>query len=257
METILAQPTGAQPDRPGISYDKREDISYFKGFDWLKASKEECIHFARATGFKETGMSVNEVGLMYDLLEEKKPKTIVELGRNYGTSTRLFLAYMMKHDLFYRKDGSNEINSNHAVLDSWDLKHWDGFIETMRDNGYVFCSLGRSCFVDGKFYTTVIRDDAHSIKTDIPPYLVQRGVDFLLIDTEHAIENALPEYCRWREYLNSGALIAFHDSTLPAVARSIEIILEMEGKDRPGRIDKIHKNECEDGFGICILEWKG
>ena len=235
METILAP-------HHDLSYEQRH-ISEFKDFDWSKATKWDAVSFARASGFKETGMSANEVALLFDLLEAKKPKPIVELGRNYGTSTRLFLQHVIRHG---------------GYLESWDLKHWDGFLEIMDANGYpFFCFYGNE-YVDiksGAPHSPKIRIKvAHSIKTAIPEDF---KVDFLLIDTEHAMENAVSEYLRWREYLNSGALIAFHDSTLLAVSRSIEIILEIEDKCRPGRIDKIHKNEREDGFGICVLEWKG
>src|SRR5690348_15240231 len=89
-----------------LSYDQ-VDISNFKDFDWSKATKAQSVSFARASGFKETGMSVGEVALLYDLLEEKKPNKIVELGRNYGTSTRIFLQHVVRHG---------------GLLESWDLK---------------------------------------------------------------------------------------------------------------------------------------
>jgi hypothetical protein len=95
---------------------------------------------------------------------------------------------------------------------------------------------------------------AHSMKTQLPEDF---KVDFLLIDTEHAIENALGEYMRWREYMASGAIIAFHDSTLPAVKRSIDLAIEVEAACHDGRILKIHKNEREDGYGLLALEWRG
>ena len=232
-----------------LPYEQRP-ITDFKHFDWSKATKWDCVSFARAAGFKETGMSVNEVALLYDLLEKKKPDTIVELGRNYGTSTRLFMAHILKGD--------------DAMLDSWDLKHWDGSIETMKENGYGFdrwdgetAAILEAEDAEGKIDALgVILRTAHSIKTPIPKNL-EKGVDFLLIDTEHAIENCLPEYCRWREYLRSGAIIAFHDSTLPAVARGIEMIIEMEQSSRPGRIIRTYENERVDGFGIMALEWVG
>jgi len=94
---------------------------------------------------------------------------------------------------------------------------------------------------------------AHSIKT---PIADEKKVDLLLVDTEHGLTNLIPEYGRWREYLQGGALIAFHDATLPKVARGIEIIIEMEEGDNPGRLVRRYEPEKQDGFGICVLEWR-
>jgi hypothetical protein len=249
METILA---------PHSELDYEQvDISTFKGFDWSKGTKADAVAFARAKGFKETGMSVNEIALLYDLLERKKPKTIVELGRNFGCSTRLFMQHVIRHG---------------GSFESWDLKHWDGFLEKMAGNGYIFQGekdgprgkdfAGLLCLgPDGKFkaddnidiHDVEIRL-AHSIKTAIPEDFI---VDFLLIDTEHGIEHALGEYMRWREYCTGGSIIAFHDSTLPAVARAIDLALEVEEISHEGRVRWVHKNERIDGYGIAVLEWVG
>lgn len=230
--TVITVPDAQLP------YEQRH-ISEFKGFDWSKGTKADAVSFARASGFKETGMSVNEVALMYDLLEAKKPRTIVELGRNYGCSTRLF---------------TQNVERNGGTIESWDLKHWPGFLEIMAENGYESSPIANypgDFFLHKKAHIRV----AHSIKTPVGHDIEQYGVDFLLIDTEHGIENLLPEYCRWREYLNAGAMIAFHDSTLPKVHRGIEMCVEMEQTDRPGRIKCLHELERHDGFGITVMEW--
>lgn len=252
-----------------INYDERYHIDHFKGFDWRNPKKPDgspmtpyelkcaAVHFARANGFKETGMSVNEIALMYDLLEQKKPKYVVELGRNYGCSTRLFIPHVIRH-------GGN--------FDSWDLKHWDGFIETMGAAGYCFkiynekvagrqeTAYGPLELEDGtkSSIRLLVRD---SVKSDIvpPDPRNDRFVDFLLIDTEHGLEHALGEYMRWRNFLNSGALVAFHDSTLPGPKRAIEIIKEVEEMAAPGagRFVREYENERVDGYGIHVLEMKG
>jgi cephalosporin hydroxylase len=227
-----------------LSYEDRRHISFYKDFDWSKSTKEDAVHFARCTGFKETGMSVNEIALLYDLLEKRRPRKIVELGRNFGCSTRIFLQYVLRHG---------------GVLSSWDLKHWDGFIEGMAENGYVFVPVPETeDFVmlpkEGEADCPVNIRVAHSIKTPVP---YDEKVDFLLIDTEHGLEHALGEYMRWREYLNSGCMIAFHDSTLPGPARAIEIVKEVESAGDRHRIIREYVNERVDGYGIQVLEWKG
>ena len=220
---------------PNFNHTDRRHISYFKGFDWLNASKEDAVHFARATGFKETGMSLNEVALLCECLELKKPKSIVELGRNYGTSTRLFVQHVIRHG---------------GIVESWDWKHWPGFIEIMTENGYPLNSDASTDLPNG---AAVYLKTADSIKSPIHPEFT---VDFLLIDTEHSIEDALGEYMRWRRYLQGGAMIAFHDSSLSQVARAIEIVKEVEGWGGRDRIWREWVNEHIDGFGVHILELK-
>lgn len=224
-----------------LSYE-RKDISCFKDFDWSKATKADSVGFAQCWGFIETGMSVNEIALIYDLLEKFKPKNIVELGRNYGCSTRIFLQHIIR---------------NGGTLDSWDLKHWPGFIEIMANNDYVFEQNGVPGEYIFKGEATCRLRVAHSVRTPVPEYIDKEGVDFLLIDTEHGITNALPEYCRWREYLHSGSLVAFHDSTLRGPKRAIEIVKEIEEADFSDRIIREYVNERIDGFGVHVLEWKG
>ena len=224
--------------------EQSRPLSYYKDFDWKNGNKQDAVLFARATGFKETGMSMNEIALLFDVLEKKKPRELVELGRNYGCSTRLLLQYVLRHG---------------GSVNSWDYKDWPGFIEGMADAGYVFepwpgyyraqMWTGRD-FAPDAFCAIEL---AHSIKT---PIVDDKKVDFLLIDTEHTTMDAVSEYCRWRHYLQGGALIAFHDSELPSVARALEIIKEMEEAHSPGRIVRQYENESIDGFGITVLEWK-
>ena len=232
----------------GLDYEKRMAISEFKGLDWKKdGTKELAVQFSRATGFKETGMSVGEVALLYDCLELMGPGHIVELGRNYGTSTRLFIQHVLRHG---------------GSLESWDLKHWDGFLDGMEAIGYSFMERNGAqdyelVHVDGAGGLpegAVRLKVAHSITT--PTGRDDRFVKFLLIDTEHGLEHALGEYMRWREYLQSGAYVAFHDFGLPAVARAVELVKEVE-LSHEGRISKEFVMEQPDGFGISVLRWGG
>ena len=221
---------------PGISYEQTPIASY-KNFDWKALGNNmDAVHFARASGFKETGMSVNEVALLYSCLEQMGRGYIVELGRNYGTSTRLFIQHVIRYG---------------GSLESWDLKNWPGYLETMKENGYDH--RGKSLVVGGESYDVWLREGVHSIKT--PINREDRFVDFLLIDTEHGLEDALGEYMRWRQYLKSGAFVAFHDACLPAVARAIDIAKEVE-LHFDGRIAQEFVNERIDGFGVHVFRWK-
>lgn len=231
---------------PNANFNEaRRPISYYKGFDWSTANKEDAVNFARAEGFKETGMSVNECSLLYECLEISKPKKILELGRNYGTSTRLFMQHIIRHG---------------GAFNSWDLKHWPGFLEIMAENGYDFTRIPAESYVAEWVKRPLVPDAfayleiGDSIKS---PVAMDCRIDFLLIDTEHATANALYEYGRWRKYLNSGAMIAFHDSTLPGVARAIELIKEVEFAEVGDRFIREYVNEQVDGYGVHVLEWKG
>ena len=233
-----------------LSYDEtlRRDVRSYtlaeiRGFD-----KQAANFYARATGLQETGMSVNEIALLYDLLEKKGKCNIVELGRNFGTSTRLFLQHVLRHGGWF---------------ESWDLKHWGNLEDTFAAQGFVVNRMQHAKTDDYDYGLSVpgakenlaaIRV-ANSVMTDIEDK--SRWVDFLLIDTEHGIENALGEYMRWRNYMNSGSFVAFHDSSLPGVMRAIEIIKETEASTCGNRLVREWKNEREDGFGVAVLEWLG
>lgn len=238
METILVP-------HHDLSYNEadRRHVDSFTVEEIRKFDKQTAVHYARAVGLKETGMSVNEVGLLYDMLEKKGPCSILELGRNYACSTRLFLQHVVRHG---------------GTFQSWDLKHWGNVEESFKNQGF---SIARQTADDNysihdgnkKVADIMIKNSRYS-----PITPEERWIDFLLIDTEHGIEDALGEYMRFRHYLRSGAMVAFHDSTLPGVVRAIEVAKEVEEMTCPGagRICREYKNERVDGYGIQILEWK-
>lgn len=237
-----------------LSYDEgaRRDVNSFTIEEIKTFDKQTAVQYARAKGLLETGMSVNEVALLYDLLEEKKPKMIVELGRNYGCSTRLFLQCIVRHGGF---------------LESWDLKHWGDLNQTFKNQGFHVVPTSFSPRIgqtEPDFSISMPEDSNSPIavlkigdtrRDHITP--TERWIDFLLVDTEHGMEDALGEVMRFRTFLKGGAMIAFHDSTLSGVSRAIEVYEEVEATASPGRIVRKYVNEREDGFGICILEWKG
>jgi cephalosporin hydroxylase len=230
METITAP-------HHDLSYDEgtRRDVNSFtvdeiRGFD-----KQTAVQYARASGLQETGMSVNEVALLYDLLEQKGPCNIVELGRNYGCSTRIFIQHVIRHGGYF---------------ESWDLKHWGNLKESFSNQGFKVRDDGEDYWLTDSMRIRV----ANSMKTAI---LEDFTVGFLLVDTEHSTANCLYEYGRWRNYLTSGSMVAFHDSTLSGVSKAIDIIKEVEFAEVGDRICKEYVNEREDGFGIKIIQWKG
>lgn len=217
-----------------IHAEDRKHYTAFKGTDPAAYSKQDAVQFSRGMGYRETGMSHNEISLLYDMLEKRKPRLIVELGRNHGCSTRLFLQYLSR---------------NEAFLDSWDLQHFTDFYEKMDEIGFPLKQDEKATFGKGGY----ILRKAHSIKHPAPDHFEFWGIDFILIDTEHGIEDAVGEYMRFRPYLASGAIVAFHDSTLPAVARAIEMVREIENWGGRKRIAEELAPASEDGFGIHFL----
>lgn len=231
MITHSMAPEAAPGDQP--------NFMTFADRDLRLLSREDSIRFARASGFREVGMSAAEVGILYDRLEAMGSGTIVELGRDYGTSTRLFTQHILKYG---------------GRLDSIDLKHSPGVRESFMSIGFKVSSdlsgdynlLG---YVTGEALNITIRRQ-HSQKMDIGE--VDPFVDFLLIDTEHATWDALGEYARWRMYLRSRAHVAFHDSSLPNVKKAIDIVRELDAE----RIAEEWVQERPDGFGVYIMRWK-
>ncbi len=226
-------------------------IDTFIGRDPRTFTRKDAVCFARASGLRETGMSVNEIALLYDLLEEFKPRSIVELGRDFGTSSRLFYQHIVR---------------NGGRLESWDLKihpeiitgkafarSWGPVTNIPTEDSHIL-EYGMPYYGDGY---QLIFNVAHSIKSPVRdpatklefPISVEPFIDFLLIDTEHSTWDALGEYARWRHYLHGGALVAFHDSNLPNVRRAIDIVHELEGS----RITDTWEPSHADGFGVHVL----
>jgi hypothetical protein len=145
------------------------------------------------------------------------------------------------------------LSRNEAFLDSWDLRHFTDFYEKMAEIGFPLKQDEKGMFGKGGY----ILRAAHSIKTPAPDHFEHWGIDFILIDTEHGIEDAVGEYMRFRPYLAAGSIVAFHDSTLPAVARAIDMVREIEGWGGRDRIAEEYAPASEDGFGVHIMRMKG
>jgi len=204
---------------PNLPYEQKSWKEYM-GWDWTVASKADAVYFARCNDFRETGMSVNEAALLYEGMEMVKPNpTVLELGRDFGTSTRIFLQAII------RRGGE---------LHSMDLKPpHPALVHSLEQLG-----------LDDK--VNLITADSMRIGWD-------KKIDFLLIDTEHGTDNALGEYYRYRNCLEGGAIIAFHDAELPAVKRAIELVKELDN----WRFEAEYKNEVVDGFGLHLLRFVG
>jgi predicted O-methyltransferase YrrM len=201
------------------------DLEGIKNFD-----KNTAIAYACAKGFKDSGMNACEVAFLYDFLEMKGACNIVELGRNFGCSTRMFIQHVVRHG---------------GTFESWDLKHWGNLNETFANQGFELNGPEE----DIHFENYQIRlKNADSLKN---PIKEGRWIDFLLIDTEHGVANAFGEFNRWTEHVKDHAFIAFHDATLPGVAESLRMIEEAKSDN----IYEWYELEFAGGYGISLLEY--
>ena len=172
--------------------DLNEDVMKYKNTDWPTMPVYDWFHFAKANlTFKEPGISYDELLALYEaLMTFKRPITILETGQCLGTTTRFFTVYTIKY------------GGHHY---SCEIKQRELFVNAMKDLGLYdkFTTLG------------------NSMKA---PW--DKDIDFLFIDSEHCITDALGEYMRFRVYLKQGGIVGFHDTdTCYGVRRAIDIIL--------------------------------
>ncbi len=170
----------------------------FKGFDWKTATLEDRIEFALAD-VGEAGMSHFELRAMDEALQSLAPNpiTIVETGLGWGFSTRLFLAYILKYG---------------GELHTIDIMAREGIVGPLK-------TLGLWDKVN------MVLHDSRNLAWD-----PAKKIDFLNIDSEHAVSFVLSEYFRFRDVLrNERSVIGFHDTdSCWGVIRGLEILDEID-----------------------------
>ena len=163
------------------------------------ADRDTILRFCKANkSYKEPGVSYDELLALYAGFNDKGQKawTIVETGMCYGVTTRFFMTRVMR---------------NGGKLITIELKPKEQFIDDMIKMGLWE-------------YNTFTPGDTMKINWD-----PNEKIDFLFIDSEHALSDALGEYMRYRVHLRDKAYVGFHDSDLCyGVKRAIEIVQEMD-----------------------------
>jgi hypothetical protein len=196
------------------------NIREFKGIAFEQMDLDTRVEFAKAQGFPEPGVTVEELlaiqkGL--DLLG-KRPITILETGMCYGTTTRFFLTWLLQnggnlHTVEFRIRTQFAVEMDYLGL--WKDPHF-----------HVHEEDSRKMYWDSK-----------------------DGIDFLFIDSEHALSDALGEYMRFRVFLNHNALIGFHDSQCCyGVKRAIEFINEVDV------LEEVAANKSPSDAGIIVYK---
>jgi len=154
-------------------------LNDFKGFDWKQATDADIIAFGKTLDFPERGISTDECKTLLKALNALKgtTPTILETGMFYGTSTRIAIAWTLKHG---GKVFSCEVNPQPL------------FEQKMRESGYWQ-------------YVNPLIGEAQKIQW-------YSKIDFLFIDADHSLQDALGEYMKFRIWLSDNAIVGFHDS---------------------------------------------
>jgi len=192
---------------------KRNHILDYKGADFKSFDMIQCIEFASAEGGSiERGMNPVELEIMYRGLQllGNCPLTILETGMGWGYSTRMFLLHILRY--------GGELHS----IEIFPRKEFLNYLEELKIREYV----------------QVHEADARKFNN------WDKSIDYLNIDSEHAISNILSEYFRFRLHLiPAKSLIGFHDVSLNHVARGLEILNEVDN------LEPVIVNKKTGGFG--------
>jgi len=181
--------------------DLNLDIAEFKGEDFKNMELNRWLYFAKANkSFHEPGISYDELKALHKACEfalrsnNEAPLIMVETGMCFGTTTRYFVIRALKYG---------------GEVHSYETQVREPFKKAMEELG-----LWKYVNVHG-----------HSIRD---PW-IGKPINLLLIDSEHALEDALGEYMKFRVWLTAEAVVGFHDTDIcPGVKRAIEIIQEVD-----------------------------
>lgn len=172
-------------------------LTDFKGKDLGKLTLEERVEFSKTSDIPEPGMSVPELLALQKGLEAVNGTICsLETGFCYGTSTRFILSWVAK------------VGGEHNTIEClirplakklfeetgiWDHKQWKLHV------------------------------------ADTRLILWNKKINFLLIDSEHALSDALGEYMKFRNYMDAGSIVAFHDTECCyGVRRALDMIKEVD-----------------------------
>lgn len=199
--------------------DNAFDTTFFEGVDLKKINTLQWFQFCKANkAFGEPGISEYELAALHNACEKsfgRNAINIVETGMCYGVTTRYFLIRNLKYG---------------GTLTNFEVFTREKFEAAMRKLN---------------LWQNIIRK-GHSMKDHY-----EGGIDMLWIDSEHALEDALGEYMRFRVWLNGNAVIGFHDTDCcPGVAQAIKMIQEVDD------LELIEESTLVGGAGCQIFKMK-
>ena len=198
--------------------DKAFCVEDFIGRNLLDFTTKEWFQFAKANkNFHEPGISADELRALHEAFAVfgNRPATIVETGMCFGVTTRYFLVRTLKYG---------------GSLHTFEVMIRPQFKEAMERIGYW----------------NNINVHGHSVRD---PW--SDTIDFMYIDSEHALADALGEYMRFRVWFTSNTIIGFHDTDVcPGVRKAIEFIQEVDD------LELISESTNQAGAGIKFYKIK-
>ena len=189
--------------------------------------------------FKFLGLTVKpwqireEIIALLRLLEEKRPKTIIDIGTAWGGTLFLF----------------TRVADPHASIISVDLP--SGLFR----GGYAdYRAVLYRSFAREAQELHLVRGDSHSPETleQVKKLLDGKAVDFLMIDGDHSYEGVKKDFEIYSPLVKPGGLIAFHDicgGPQELVGGVPRFWSEIQGTRRSGTFVK-DANQGGGGIGI-------
>lgn len=153
-------------------------------------------HFEYEALFDDAGWPwVGHKCFAYDLLANVKPKTVVELGTQYGTSLWSFVQAA--------KD--NALDTEFFVVDTWQGDAHSGLY-----GEEVFekvTAIKRSFYSSGSFKINFLRKTFNEALADFK----NNSIDLLHIDGLHSYEAVHHDFEAWLQKMKKDGIILFHD----------------------------------------------
>lgn len=146
-------------------------------------------------GYLAPGQVKSEITSLLEVVENIKPKTIMEIGTARGGTLFLF----------------SKIIPEDSFIISLDLPGGSF------GGGYPWWKIPLyKSFAKDKQTINLIREDSHNLKTlrKIKKILGDRKLDFLFIDGDHTYNGVKKDFDLYKQLVKKGGIIAFHDVAL-------------------------------------------
>ena len=196
-----------------------DDALRWESVDFKTIEPKEWFKFAKANKiFREPGISYDEIRGLHEACElfGHRPIRIVETGMCFGTTTRYFIVRTVKYggELHSYEVKVQPLFKEHMEkLDLWKYVHVHG--NSVKD------------FYDGE------------------------RIDMLFIDSEHALQDALGEYMRFRPFLYEHSIIGLHDCEMcSGVGQAIKMIQEVD------ELEVVSRSTGRLGAGVIFFKRK-
>lgn len=177
----------------------------------------------------EPEMSSNESAFLCGLIKHYKPKKILEVGIAAGATTGIII------------EAAGQLNYGHIDMYSVDLS-----ISYYRDNNKCKRQSGfMADYIISKYSSTI--SHRFFLGKYLPEVLndIGDGIDFLVLDTVHAMPGEFLDYISVLPFLKDGAIVVLHDTeyhlyhqTVPSCGFSNNLLYGMMCGDKIMQFDQ-------------------